>query len=440
MAVQSTRKRGIILTPKGFEKLNAAKTEAEWDENQGKRFTLEQLRDRTNLGVDTLTKVFACESKVDKQTLRYCFRAFNLVLEEEDFYYPEEEKSKEDSNLKPQWQKNNINQESLIYIERPPIESICYEELSKPGSLIRVKAPSLMGKTLLMTRVLAQLAEAGYRAIRLSFELVEKSHLADFNRFLRWFCVNVTKELGLSNQLDDYWDEERMGAKVSCTTYFEDYLLADTDTALVICLDNVDLLFPYPDIYEDFFGLLRSWYEKARTRRRWQQLRLALVHATDVYIRLNINISPFNVGLPLELSEFTESQIEQLGKDYDLNLTEVEIEKLMNMIGGHPYLLVQAFTHLKNYPEISLEEILQAAPTDASIYANHLRELWLDLKAHRQLITTLKKIVTAPEAIHIEPMLAYRLHSMGLVHLQGNLVQPRCNLYRLYFCSHLEDM
>jgi hypothetical protein len=441
MALNTSRKRGVILTPDGFEKLQTAKTDAEWTDNEGKRFTLEQLRDRTGLAVDTLMKVFARESKVDKQSLRCCFRAFKLILEEQDFFYPDEDNIKAIPPSEPQWTKDNIIRDTLTYIERPPIESICYDTLKQPGSLIRIKAPSLMGKTMLITRILGQLTLEGYRCIRLSFELADRqTHFNNLNKFLRWFCVNLTRELGLSNQLDDYWDEEGMGSKVSCTTYFADYLLTQEKTPLVICLDNVDLLFPHPEIYEDFFGLLRSWYEKARTRQRWQQLRLALVHATDVYIRLNINQSPFNVGLPLELSEFTQAQVAELAKEYKLNLTDAEIDKLMSMIGGHPYLLDQTFTYLKRHPESNLSQILQNAPTDAGIYANHLREFWLDLQNHPELINILKKIVTTVEAIHIEPMLAYQLHSMGLVNLYGNQVKPRCNLYRLYFCSHLEDM
>jgi hypothetical protein len=80
-----------------------------------------------------------------------------------------------------------------------------------------------------------------------------------------------------------------MGAKVSCTTYLEEYVLAAADSPLVLYLDDVDTLFPYPEVYEDFFGLLRSWYEKARSRPNWKKLRLAIAHSTDVYIRLNIN-------------------------------------------------------------------------------------------------------------------------------------------------------
>jgi hypothetical protein len=39
-------------------------------------------------------------------------------------------------------------------VERPPVEANCYQEIVKPGALIRVKAPRQMGKTSLMQRIL----------------------------------------------------------------------------------------------------------------------------------------------------------------------------------------------------------------------------------------------------------------------------------------------
>ena len=326
-----------------------------------------------------------------------------------------------------------------LYVERPPIESICYETLLHPGSLVRIKAPSLMGKTSLITRILSQITKEGYHTVNLSFELADRStHLTNLNKFLRWFCLNITKELGFPNQLDEYWDEEGMGAKVSCTTYFEEYLLSEVDSPLVLCLDDVDLLFPYSEIYEDFFGLLRSWYEKARSRKLWQKLRLAIAHSTDVYIRLNINQSPFNVGLPIELPEFTTEQVRELAKLHGLEVNQ-DLESLMLMVGGHPYLLEQAFSYLKNNHNVSLEEILNQAPTDAGIYSNHLREHWLNLQQHPELAKAFKQVVTADNPVQLEPIAAYQLQSMGLVKLLGNQVEVRCSLYRQYFSQRLES-
>jgi len=326
------------------------------------------------------------------------------------------------------------------YVRRLEIETICYEHLLQPGSLVRIKAPSLMGKTSLIIQVINQLAKKSYRNVILSFELADRNtHFTQLNKFLRWFCSNISRELGLPSELDEYWDEEGMGAKVSCTTYFEKYLLAAADSPLVLCLDNVDLLFPYPEIYEDFFGLLRSWYEKARSRQIWKKLRLVLIHSTDVYIRLNINQSPFNVGLPLELSEFTRDQVQDFAQQHQLNLNATVIDSVIKLVGGHPYLLEMAFSHLKTHPDITLEQILTEGTTETGIYAHHLREHWLNLQQHRELADAFKKVVNSTIPVLLEPILAYQLQSLGLVKLAGNLVEIRCHLYRQYFRTRLGD-
>lgn len=327
------------------------------------------------------------------------------------------------------------------YIERAPLESICYDTLLQPGALVRVKSPSLMGKTLMMDRVLAQVDAAGLRTVHLSMKLADrKAHFSDLNRFLRWLCINISRALALPHHINDYWDEEGMGSKVSCSTYIEDYLLSISDAPLVLCLDDVDLLFPYPDIYEDFFGLLRSWYELARTRTRpaWKELRLAIVHSTDVYIPLNINQSPFNVGVPVELPEFTPEQAKRFAAHHQLDTLNIGI--LMDMVGGHPYLLQQAFDHLKGHPDRSLVQLLATAPTESGIYANHLRDCWLSIREHPQLQSILSTVMTASDPVVLDSILAHQLHSMGLIKLQGNLAEPRCQLYRQYFQTRLESV
>jgi hypothetical protein len=361
--------------------------------------------------------------------------------------------------LKRYWEKNNLARKTSaiktqyltqterdkqqiltpdVYVERPPIESICYETILQPGASIRIKAPSLMGKTYLMNKILARVATEGYRSAILSFELADRStHLTNLNKFLRWFCLNISRELGLASELDEYWDEEGMGSKVSCTTYFEEYLLTSSDSPLVLCLDDVDVLFAYPEIYEDFFGLLRSWYEKARSRAIWQKLRLILVHTTDVYIRLNINQSPFNVGLPVELPEFTIEQVCEFARMHQIDPQDRIIQPLIDLVGGHPYLLNRAFCYLKSHPDVSIEQLLAEASTEAGIYSNHLREFWLNLQDRPELTLAFKKAIGSTNPIELEPVIAYQLQSMGLVTLYGNQVQPRCQLYRQYFGDRL---
>jgi len=82
------RRRGVVLTPAGLQRLNAARRRAEIQENDGDRFTLEELCDRTQLSLKTITKVLDTKTTVDRQTIDAFFCAFGLILETADYCYP----------------------------------------------------------------------------------------------------------------------------------------------------------------------------------------------------------------------------------------------------------------------------------------------------------------------------------------------------------------
>lgn len=65
--------------------------------------------------------------------------------------------------------------EKIIYVERPPVEGLVHQTLLQPGSLIRIKAPSLTGKTILIARELKQIKQQGYQTVYLNLHLAEKT-------------------------------------------------------------------------------------------------------------------------------------------------------------------------------------------------------------------------------------------------------------------------
>src|SRR5690242_4847587 len=79
------RKRGVILSLLGIQKLLEARHQLEILENDGAKFTLEELSYRTQLAPFTVSKVLARTEGVDKQSLEYFFRAFNLELTANDY-------------------------------------------------------------------------------------------------------------------------------------------------------------------------------------------------------------------------------------------------------------------------------------------------------------------------------------------------------------------
>ena len=334
-----------------------------------------------------------------------------------------------------------VKWDSPLYVQRPPIESESCQEILNPGSLIRIKAPEKMGKTSLLNRILTYAEAYGCRRVYLNLREAEGAIFSGLDKFLRWFCANVSRELGLKPMLDDYWDEELFGSMVSCKTYFQGYVLEQMDSPLALGLDNVDRVFEYPDIAKDFLPMLRYWHEEANNLEVWQKLRLVIANSTEVYIKLDANQSPFNVGRQVKLPGFNLEQVQTLAKGYGLDWTDDPqaqnfASSLIAMVGGHPYLVRLALDALA-HQDIALEQLLGEASTQGGIYSAHLRHHWENLQKQPELAAAMKKVVMAEARVQLEPTQAYKLESMGLVTLLGDEVKPSCQLYRQYFRDRL---
>jgi AAA-like domain/CHAT domain len=325
------------------------------------------------------------------------------------------------------------------YIERPPIESKCYQEILQPGALIRLKAPQKMGKTWLLENLLSYVREKDYQTVKLDLLQAENSILDNLKSFLQWVCVDVSDSLNIEPQVNETW-QDIFGVNKNCTRYFQKYILS-SETPLVFAIDNFERLFAYPDTFSQFCLLLRGWYENAKGGDRvaniWKKLRLVVVHSTEVYPNLDSNYSPFNVGIPIELPEFNQQQVKALATEYGLdNQLGQDLNKLMELVGGHPYLLQQAFVNLQSQ-QINLEQLFTLAPTEQGIFSGYLRQQLWYLQHNSQLEVGYKKVVRANIPVRLDAEIAFKLHSLGLVKLSGNDCLPSCNLYRQYFSEHL---
>ncbi|NER08004.1 MAG: hypothetical protein F6K17_38365 [Okeania sp. SIO3C4] len=135
------------------------------------------------------------------------------------------------------------------YVKCPLIEQRVYKSLLFTDCILRIKAPKNMGKTMLIDRVLEQLkAKENYRTVSISFRDADNSHLSELNKLLCWLYTNVSD--GLKDKLKSLyqlseWDNSTkiFGSKKTCTNYFEQYVLRKINQPLVLCLDNLELLF-----------------------------------------------------------------------------------------------------------------------------------------------------------------------------------------------------
>jgi AAA-like domain len=327
-----------------------------------------------------------------------------------------------------------IAADSPLYVLRNPIEADCERELLNPGALVRIKSPQMTGKTSLLNWLLDKMQQHQYQTVRINLRRADKKIFQDIDMLLRWLSANITKQLGRELSLDDYWDAQ-IGSKVSCTSFLQDGILESLTDGLLLAIDDIDVIFAYPDVAEDFLSLLREWHEEANFTPSWQKLRLAVAHTTEVYIALDLNQSPFNVGLPVQLPGFQKQQVLDLATLHGWSAVEA-IDQVLELVGGHPYLMQMALYHL-GQQQLPLADFLATAATYNGIYSNHLRHYLANLQAQPDLLTAMQEVVRSDRPVQLAWSQLHRLNGMGLISLAGNLVQPSCELYRSYFRLYL---
>ncbi|MBC1221821.1 AAA-like domain-containing protein [Nostoc sp. UCD121] len=485
------RKRGATLTAQGSRKLNQAKAQLEIEQNF-KRYTLEDLSEKTGLTPNTLSKVFTGSVGVDKRTLECCFNAFNMTLLKDDYFYlephqdnfaeiglmssaevcdrillrcdsrssvgqthkmerfPKGRESRMSDNLYPRLLTTPGGQmplNSVFYIDRPILESLCYEAIQQPGVLINIRAPKQMGKTSLMTRILAYANSQGHRAVSVNLQLANDEILQNLERFLKWFCARVSKQLDLPNESASFWNNS-LGSKSNTTDYFQDVILPNLDRGvssrenrpLVIAINELNQLFAYPDVAREFLLLLRTWSEQGKEAdadiNPWHKLRLVTVHSTEILMPPSIDPSLLNTGLVIELPEFTFAQVQDLAHRCEQDITSSQTQRLIALLGGHPYRLQLAFYYLQQQI-ITLEELLENSAIAAVIYGDHLEQQWWNLQRYPDLLPSFIEIVRQSSPVDCEAVQGSQLQKMGLVHLHDMKASLACELFRPFFCDRL---
>ena len=323
---------------------------------------------------------------------------------------------------------------SPYYIERENCESRCYEEMTNPGVLIKIKSPKQMGKTSLIKRIIKEAENHNYYVVELNLKLIDREKLTNIYTFLRGFYAYFASELELAAKLKT-WDQD-LSITVQCTNQMKQ-TLKNLDNNLILILDEVDVLFPFPEIYQNFFPMLRVWFENTRCEELWEKLRLIIAYSTEDYGKLDVSQSPFkNVGSTIKLEEFTLEEVRKLAFNHNIKIADAQA--IMKMIGGHPYLIRIAFHNLY-HNLVTINDLLTNWETIKKIYHDHLEAILLILEKEPELLIAFKQILnhTFDPSKSTEKII-YQLEGLGLIKILGKEIKIRCKLYQLYFSDRLK--
>jgi hypothetical protein len=228
-----------------------------------------------------------------------------------------------------------------FYIERHA-DAQLRREVTKAGSTTTIRASRQTGKSSLLVRGINEARQNGARVVNLDLQRVDGDRLASPDLFLRDLAEFIVRKLRLDvSEVDRAW-KGSLGPQDKLTYLMEDYILPESDTPIVLALDEVDRLLQTP-FHSDFFALLRSWHNSRALDEQWDRLNLVMVISTEPYLLIaDVNQSPFNVGLKIYLEDFDENQVYELNQRHSSPVLEADFPQVMELLSGHPYLTRKA--------------------------------------------------------------------------------------------------
>jgi hypothetical protein len=326
-----------------------------------------------------------------------------------------------------------MNPHSPFYINRRG-DQIALDAIKRQGVTITIKGPRQVGKSSLLNYVAETAANNGKRIILLDFQLIEKETLLDAKSFYQHFCRWISHKLGAKDDVEKFW-KIPLGNVQICSDYIEEKIVSHTIQPIVLAMDETERIFE-SKFRSDFFGMLRNWHNNRSSIAQWKLLDLALVTSTEPYQFVDdLNQSPFNVGEVIEMQDFTFNEVVELNKRHNSPLTSDETARLVQILGGHPYLTRRAL-YLVSSQRITPAELFSRASEERGPFGDHLRNYLFRLHNKEHLINGLKLVLKRNKCP--DPEVYFRLRGAGLIREQeADRIVPRNGLYAEYFRKHL---
>jgi hypothetical protein len=283
----------------------------------------------------------------------------------------------------------------------------------------------------LLVRGLRQAREQGAETVLIDLQSLGREQFASLIVFLREIAALIGDELGLDEaEIGHTWDNSRSPQR-NLNTLMEKVILPEFDTnPLVLAFDEADSML-LTDFSSDFFRLLRFWHNRRATHEIWDNLNLVMVIATEPYLLIeNVHESPFNVGLRLDLPDFTDEQVQWLNQQHQEPVRSPDFADFMALFHGHPYLTRKAL-YAMAVDGLTWPQLQRAAIQDDGPFGDHLRRHLWGLRQEPSLPPALKQVLRHQQCD--DETARFRLLRVGLIQGSGDVYTPRCGLYQRYF-------
>ncbi len=237
----------------------------------------------------------------------------------------------------------SLTEESQTYVFRNADEEI-YQNLKK-GNFCYILTARQMGKSSLRVRTTKRLKQEDYKCVSVDISQIG----TDKNTVEQWYhtlMFTIAKILGVKRSLfREWWSSVSSLTPVSrLKIFFEDIIFPQVKENIVVFMDEIDSMLNLDkEIFsrDDFFAIIRSFYNERADNPNYQRLNFVIIGvAAPNDLISDKERTPFNIGLPIHLTNFTLDEAEALLIGFAGIKTDKKklLKAILNWTGGQPVL------------------------------------------------------------------------------------------------------
>lgn len=224
------------------------------------------------------------------------------------------------------------------YVKRPADTELF--GLTLAGKFCYVLTARQMGKSSLMIRTAQRLQRQG-----ISTAIIDLTRFGTDVTVDQWYLGLVRRlvsQLKLSVESETWWAKRASLSVVDrFTEFLHDVVLDQIEGSVVVFVDEIDTTLNL-DFSDDFFAAIRFTYNARADDPVYNRLTFVLLGvATPTDLITDPTRTPFNIGQPIDLREFTYEDAQVLHKGLESTCGEqgaVVFNRIFHWTNGHPYL------------------------------------------------------------------------------------------------------
>jgi uncharacterized protein YifN (PemK superfamily) len=325
----------------------------------------------------------------------------------------------------------------------------------KKGEFCYVLNSRQMGKSSLRVKTMKRLKEVdGFACAAIDLTDIGSANITP----LQWYAGIInelinTFELNEKCDLDSWWDkydQESLSAVNFFGNFLRDILLKYVESNIVIFIDEIDSIISLEFKIDDFFALIRCFYNRRVDNVEYNRLTFVLLGvATPSDLIQDKTRTPFNIGYGVELTGFTFAESQALAKGLSVKTNQPEklLELILNWTGGQPFLTQKICNLVLNSSDLSegneeewLDNLIRTniienwqAKDDPEHLRTIERRILIDEKMLGELLDIYQKIYQQGEVISQNTGEEGKLQLSGLVVKRNNHLQVYNPIYREVF-------